>query len=127
MRIVLLLFLMTISFSSSGSFPDRPREKQIIEAFLGSPEIIRAQEQLRNNANPKEIKILLYDGMCGAAGCQYSALVAQKFERKEANPFTTHILGRVHIGTKGNITRVERVGLVPYTELTGSKDADQKP
>ncbi|UCG51860.1 MAG: hypothetical protein JSW58_17120 [Candidatus Latescibacterota bacterium] len=123
MRVVVLLAVMTTLALPTPGLSEPPGEKDIIRAFLESPEIIRAQEELKNNAEPGETKILLYDSMCGVAGCQSSALVAQKYERRKVNPFTTHILGRVYIGTKGDIVRVERVGLIPFKDLVDTKDS----
>ena len=122
----LLLVVMTILAGPITGFAERPSEKDIIQAFLNSPEIIQAQEEFKDKAELKETRVLLYDSLCGVAGCQSSALVSQEYQRKRANPFTTHILGRVYIGTNGNIIRVERVLLVPFKDLMDTKDTMKK-
>lgn len=117
-----MAFLMMIS-GPTLSYSKQPSEDDIIRAFLNSPEIIQAQEEYKNNAEPKETKILFYESFCGVAGCQSAAIVAQKYQRKKVNPFIAHILGKVHIGTNGNIVHVERLILVPFKELKDSEDA----
>jgi hypothetical protein len=126
MKIVLLLVVITIIAGSTPSFTERPAEKDIIRAFLSSPEIIEAQDEFKDSADPRETRILMYESLCGAVGCQSSALVAQEYQRDKANPFTSNILGRVHIGEKGNILRVERVILVPFKDLQDTKNVIKK-
>ena len=91
----------------------RLSDEEIIQAFLACPEIINAQKELSLAAEPGVPRIIFINSGCGAAGCQYTALVAQPFERRRADPFVHHLLGYVHVGPKGNIILIERVELVP--------------
>ena len=123
MRTAILLALMMFSFVSFASAQERLSEEELIQAFLSCPEIVEAQEQFETGADAGSPKVLLYNSLCGAVGCQYTALVTQKYERRKVNPSTRHILGLVHVGTKGNIVKVERVELVPFGEIEhGKKD-----
>ena len=96
-------------------------DEEIIRAFLDCPQIMAAEKTLSRNAQPGIPFIVLINHQCGAVGCQYSALVALPFERRRADPFVVHLLGYVHVGPKGHITRVERVELV---SVTGLEDGD---
>lgn len=122
---LLMLALATLLLVPSSGARERVSEGEIIRAFLDCPEIINAQKKLEATAEPSSPKILFNNSMCGVAGCQYNALVAQKFERRQANPSVVHLLGYVHVGPKGNITLVERVLLVPFKELEGSEKPDE--
>ena len=126
MRIVFLSALMVILFVPFANAQERPSEEELIQAFLKCPEIVSAQKELAGRAEPDAPKIVLYNSICGAAGCQYSALVAQKFVRRRADPMTIHILGFVYVGSKGNILRVERVELIPFKELKRLEETPRK-
>lgn len=127
MAVLCALLTLLLAFSANAAnAQNRPSDSEIIQAFLDCPEIIHAQQELATGAEPHAPKIVLSNSMCGAAGCQYTALVAQEFERRRADPFVQHLLGYVHVGTKGNIYMVQRVELVPYKELNGSDDAGGK-
>jgi hypothetical protein len=120
---LVMLALAALLFVPSSSAQERLSEGEIIQAFLNCPEIIQAQKKL-SAAEPSAPKIVLENSGCGVAGCQYTALVAQKFESRRVNPFVTHLLGYVHVGPKGNITLVERVQMVPFKDLEGSDRTD---
>jgi hypothetical protein len=126
MKMAVSCALLTLLLASSPNARDRLSDSEIIQAFLDCPEIIHAQQELAAGAETHAPKIVLYNSMCGFAGCQYAALVAQKFERRRADPFVRHLLGYVHVGTKGDIYMVQRVELVPYKELNRSDDAGGK-
>lgn len=126
MRIVFLSALMTILFVSFANAQERPSENELIQAFLKCPEIVSAQKELAGRAEPDTPRIVFYNSMCGVAGCQYSALVAQKFVRRKADPMTIHILGLVYVGTKNNIVGVERVELIPFKELRRLEESSGK-
>ena len=126
MRAFVILALLGIGGLSIGGTGDRPSDKAIIKAFMNCPEIVSAQKEFEGIAEPEEAKILLYDSMCGVAGCQHSALVAQTYARRKADPMTLHILGRVHIDTKNQIAGVERVVLMPFEDLPENKDKVDK-
>jgi len=126
MKMAVLCVFMTLLLVSSPNAQKRLSDGEIIQAFLDCPEIINAQKEFAAGAEPHAPQIVLYNSMCGAAGCQYTALVAQQFERRRADPFVRHLLGYVHVGTKGDIYMVQRVELVPYKELDGSDDAGGK-
>jgi hypothetical protein len=119
MRIVIAFVLMSVLLASFANAQERVSEKQLIQAFLDCPEIIKAQKEFGDKGELGKPSIVLHNSLCGAAGCQYSALVAQKHEseRRKANPMTTHILGLVHVGPKGDIVLVERVELIPFSKL----------
>jgi len=126
MRTVFLFALMTILSVSFANAQERLSEKELIQAFLRCPEIVSAQRELAGRAEPDTPRILLYNSICGNAGCQYSALVAQRFERRKADPETVHILGFVYVGSKGRIIRVERVELIPSKELRRLEESGRK-
>jgi hypothetical protein len=119
MRIVIAFIIMTMLMVSFANAQERVSEKQLIQAFLDCPEIIKAQKEFGDRGEFGKPSVVLYNSMCGAAGCQYSALIAQKHEseRRKANPMTRHILGSVHVGPKGDIVTVERVELIPFSKL----------
>lgn len=119
MKIVIAFVLMAMLLVSFANAQERVSEMQLIQAFLDCPEIIKAQKEFGERGEFGKPSVVLYNSMCGAAGCQYSALIAQKYEsqRRKANPMTIHILGLVHVGPKGNIVTVERVELIPFSKL----------
>lgn len=108
--------MFIVSFANAQ---ERVSEKQLIQAFLDCPEIIKAQREFGERGEFAKPTVVLYNSLCGAAGCQYSALIAQKHEseRRKANPMTMHILGLVNVGPKGDIVSVERVELIPFSKL----------
>jgi len=122
---LLMLALATLLLVPSSSAQEGVSDGDIIWAFRQCPEIVNAQKKLEATAKPSAPKILFKDSICGVAGCQYKALVAQEFERRKANPSVVHLLGYVHVGPKGNITLVERVRLVPFKDLEGSADTGE--
>ena len=98
-----------------------PEEAELIRAFLDSPDIIRAQEEAaKNRLEPARIETISYASLCGAVGCQFSVLVVQHLERKGTNPQTASLLGLVHVGARGEISRVEHVVLAPFAEKDDS-------
>ncbi len=109
--------LAVMLFVSIANAQERVSEKELIEAFLKCPEIIGTQKEFAKGTKLDTPKVVLYSSMCGYAGCQYTALVAQKYEWRQSNPTTMHILGRVHVGPQGDIVKVERVELIPFKEL----------
>lgn len=117
MKIIVALMMLSVASLSSADVRERPSEQELIRVFLECPDIISAQKDLSKGAKAGKPEILLYDSLCGAAGCQYSALVAQRFERRKADPFVTHLFGRVFVGPKNEITRVERVVMVLFRDL----------
>ena len=117
MRISIVLTLMVLLFTPSLIAQQQISDEEIINAFMECPEIIAAQEELSKSAQPGRPTIVIREMQCGAVGCQRRALVAQPFERRKVNPFIVHILGYVHIGPKGHITRVEKVNLKPENKL----------
>jgi len=123
---LLMLALATLLLVPSSGARERLSEGEIIRAFLDCPEIVDAQKKLEATAEPSAPKIVLENSMCGVAGCQYTALVAQRFESRRVNPSVVHLLGYVHVGPKGNIALVERVQLVPFKELEGSEKPDEQ-
>jgi hypothetical protein len=127
MRVLMVFFLVTVLLTPSSYAQRRLSDKEIIQAFLACPEIINAQKELAKGAEPGAPRVILNNSGCGAAGCQYTALVAQPFERRRADPFVHHLLGYVHVGPKGNITLIERVELVPIkaTEVPDKTDEER--
>ena len=110
-----------------------PSEKEIIRAFLDSPDIIAAREELGREFHEGEITTVSYQHHGGYAGSQSSVLVIQKFERRKADPVSRCILGLVHMKTVGptrreiRITGVERVVLVPYMEWERMQEMSTQP
>jgi len=121
MRSVFKMVVMIILLLPSVNARANSSDEEIIRAFLDCPQIMAAEKTLSRNAQPGIPFIVLINHQCGAVGCQYSALVALPFERRRADPFVVHLLGYVHVGPKGHITRVERVELV---SVTGLEDGD---
>ena len=126
MRMLLAFVLVTLLLAPSLAAEKRLSDHEIIQAFLDCPDIVKAQKEFAAGAEASTPKIILYNSMCGAAGCQYTALVAQKFERQRADPFVVHLLGYVHVGTNGKIALVERVELVPFREIQKADTTDQQ-
>ena len=126
MRMLLAFVLVTLLLASSLAGEKRLSDHEIIQAFLDCSDIVKAQKEFAVGAEATAPKIILYNSMCGAAGCQYTALVAQKFERQRADPFAVHLLGYVHVGTEGKIALVERVELVPFREIQKADTTDEK-
>ena len=125
MRMVIAVTVLMALLAPSLSAQSRLTDEDIIRAFLACPEIINAQKELSKAAQPGEPQVILVSTGCGVVGCQYSALVAQPFERQKVNPFVKHLLGYVHVGPKGNITLVEQVELVPIHAIESTEIVDE--
>jgi len=99
-----------------------PTEREIIQAFLDSPDIIAAREELGDEFREGDITTVPYQDMSGFAASESSVLVIQRFERRKADPMSRCIVGLVHMRSVGptrreiRITGVERVAIVPYAE-----------
>ena len=117
MRIILTL-LVCASVMTAGDVSGRPSDDAIKDAFLRSPEIIQAKtEASADGFDFGDIRIVPFGFLCGAVGCQSSFLVIQELNRKGVNPNSRSLMCLVRIGPKDNITSVERVALVPFSEL----------
>jgi hypothetical protein len=126
MRMLLAFGLVTLLLVPPMAAEKRLSDHEITQAFLDCPDIVKAQKEFAAGAEASTPEILLYNSMCGAAGCQYTALVAQKVERQRADPFVVHLLGYVHVGTNGKIALVERVELVPFREIENADTTDEE-
>lgn len=126
MRTTGLLVLAILLLPPSLNAQARVEDEEIIRAYRESREIVDAQNAIAKGARLGAPWIVFRNSVCGAAGCQWTALVAQPYEKRSANPFVLHLLAYVHVGAKGGITHVERVVLVPARELEGSTGDDRE-
>jgi hypothetical protein len=117
MRKTILFILVMLMLPLSSSAEPRVSDEEIIRAYLECPEIVAAQNDIAKGARLGAPRIVFRNSACGAAGCQFTALVAQSYERRRADPFVMHLLAFVHVGPKNGIALVERVVLVPAKDL----------
>jgi len=117
MRSIVLFVVFTLVLPLSSSAEPRVSDEEIIGAYMECPEIAAAQNDIAKEARLGAPWIVFRNSGCGAAGCQFTALVAQPYEKRSADPYVLHLLAYVHVGPKGRITLVERMELAPAEYL----------
>lgn len=108
-----VLVLIASSASSALSAAPEASDSDIIAAFYDCPEVIAIQDGWGADIERGSTFVVFREGQCGFAGCGSSVLVAQEYAYKGANPWSRHLLARVHISTSREITGVQLVRLTP--------------
>ncbi len=108
-----LAILVALVASAPTASAAEASDSDIIAAFYNCPEVIAVQDGWGPDTERGSAFIVFREGQCGTVGCGYSVLVAQEYAYTGTNSWSRHLLARVQISPRHEITDVQLVRLTP--------------